>query len=115
STNTFLYENISRIITILFLFFTFMLFRARGINDIYHFAANFLSFDTNIIGVPIFTQTYFFINFLLILFVILSDIILEKGYLANLPFKTKINYSYMFFTFVLLSVLFLGIFEEQSF
>ncbi|MEI6311427.1 MAG: MBOAT family O-acyltransferase [Bacteroidota bacterium] len=115
ATNVFLFENVTRIITLLFLGFTFFIFRAHHFSEIVYFCKNIYKIDSNIIGNPIFSKLYFYLNFAFIFIIIISDNFFEKNWVNYMPFKDKINYTFIAFFFIFLSIYLFGIFEEQSF
>lgn len=114
-TNVFVFENITRIVTLVFLGVTFVIFRANSFSDIQYYFSHLFSFESNIIGVPIFTTLYFVLNFVFIFIIILSDLFFEHKWSVYLPLKSKVNYHFVFLILVFLSIYIFGVFEEQSF
>lgn len=113
--NLFIFENITRLVTLIFLGVTFVIFRAESFSDIVYYFSHLFTFDKNIIGIPIFTKLYFLLNFIFIFIVILMDLFFEKNIYEKLPFKNKLNYSFIFYLLFFISIYLFGVFEEQSF
>jgi D-alanyl-lipoteichoic acid acyltransferase DltB (MBOAT superfamily) len=108
---------VGAIATFSFVFFTDIWFRANTIQDALFIIQNLSKIDGNLIGVPTISQYNFVLNFILIVFLIMTDIFLFKNWGKEILKENKMKSVVLYLTnaFLLLSILLFGVFEKQEF
>jgi alginate O-acetyltransferase complex protein AlgI len=118
SLGNFIYDNITRVITLAFVALTFVFFRAHSISDAFYLLGSTIHIDRGVMfGIPIFTSSFNLSCLLLMGIVVLIEYLMTRVQLRGW-YDTLNRYlatDVAFCLLLLISIYLFGVFEEQTF